>query len=305
MGKRKISKKMWPYLFALPFIVIYLVFNLFPIIYSFFMSLHEWNGVGDVTFAGFGNYIKLFTRDKLFWKSVTNTTLIMFFATPISIFGGLVLAYMLFNLRKGKRLFQTINFFPYITTPVAIGFIFSYLFDYSGGYINQLLVGTGILAEKFYWLNNPWSSRMVVILMIVWRNLGYFMTIYLAGMTAISPDVYEAAQIDGAGKIQTFFRITIPLLKNTSIFLILTSVIGGLQLFDEPYQLFSGWTAGIANVGGPEYSVLSVIWKFYDDSFKSNSKLGYGAAVSFALFLLIFIVSMLQLKFIDRKETKS
>lgn len=305
MGKRKISKKMWPYLFALPFIVIYLVFNLFPIIYSFFMSLHEWNGIGDVTFAGFGNYIKLFTRDKLFWKSVTNTTLIMFFATPISIFGGLVLAYMLFNLRKGKRLFQTINFFPYITTPVAIGFIFSYLFDYSGGYINQLLVGTGILAEKFYWLNNPWSSRMVVILMIVWRNLGYFMTIYLAGMTAISPDVYEAAQIDGAGKIQTFFRITIPLLKNTSIFLILTSVIGGLQLFDEPYQLFSGWTAGIANVGGPEYSVLSVIWKFYDDSFKSNSKLGYGAAVSFALFLLIFIVSMLQLKFIDRKETKS
>lgn len=296
---------MWPYLFALPFIVIYLVFNLFPIIYSFFMSLHEWNGIGDVTFAGFGNYIKLFTRDKLFWKSVTNTTLIMFFATPISIFGGLVLAYMLFNLRKGKRLFQTINFFPYITTPVAIGFIFSYLFDYSGGYINQLLVGTGILAEKFYWLNNPWSSRMVVILMIVWRNLGYFMTIYLAGMTAISPDVYEAAQIDGAGKIQTFFRITIPLLKNTSIFLILTSVIGGLQLFDEPYQLFSGWTAGIANVGGPEYSVLSVIWKFYDDSFKSNSKLGYGAAVSFALFLLIFIVSMLQLKFIDRKETKS
>jgi len=304
MKKKGISRKIWPYLFALPFVAAYLLFNLYPIIYSFYMSLQSWNGVSEIEFVGFDNYIRLFTRDKLFWKSVGNTVLIMCIATPISTFGGLVLAYLLFNLKKGKRLFQTINFFPYITTPVAIGFIFSYLFDYSGGYVNELLMTLGILDEKFYWLNHIWAARFVVILMIIWRNLGYFMTIYLAGMTAISSDVYEAAQIDGAGRFQSFFKITIPLLKNTSIFLALTSVIGALQLFDEPYQLFTGWTAGIANVGGPGYSVLSVIWKFYDDSFKSNSMLGYGAAVSFALFLLIFIVSMLQLKLVDRKETK-
>ena len=304
MKKKGISRKAWPYLFALPFIIAYLFFNLFPIIYSFYMSLHEWNGVGETNFVGIGNYVRLFTRDKLFWKSVGNTFLIMFFATPISVFGGLIIAYLLFNLRKGKRLFQTINFFPYITTPVAIGFIFAYLFDYSGGYVNQLLVTTGLLSNKFYWLNNVWSARLIVILMIIWRNMGYFMTIYLAGMTAISSDVYEAAQIDGAGKLQSFFKITIPLLKNTSIFLALTSVIGGLQLFDEPYQLFTGWGGGSANVGGPGYSVLTSIWKFYDDSFKSNSMLGYGAAVSFALFLLIFIVSMLQLKLVDRREGK-
>jgi ABC-type sugar transport system permease subunit len=138
--------------------------------------------------------------------------------------------------------------------------------------------------------------------MIIWRNLGYYMTIYLSGMTAISSEVYEAAKIDGATKIQIFFRVTIPLLKNTTIFLALTSVIGGLQLFDEPYQLFTGWTAGVVNVGGPKYSVLSVIWKFYDDSFKSNSMLGYGAAVSFSLFLIIFAVSLIQLKVMTRKE---
>jgi multiple sugar transport system permease protein/cellobiose transport system permease protein len=160
----------------------------------------------------------------------------------------------------------------------------------------------GLLREKYYWLEHVWSARTIVILMIIWRNLGYYMTIYLSGMTAISAEVYEAAKIDGASKIQIFFKITIPLLKNTTLFLALTSVIGGLQMFDEPYQLYTGWTAGVVNVGGPKYSVLTVIWKFYDDSFKSNSMLGYGAAVSFTLFLIIFAVSLLQLKFMTRKE---
>ena len=301
-GRRKISNKVWPLLFAAPFVITYLLFNLYPVIYSFVLSLHSWNGIGEKAFVGFGNYIKIFTRDVLFLKSVGNTVLIMAIATPTAIFSGLVLAYLLFNLKKGKRLFQTINFFPYITTPVAIGFIFSYLFDYSGGYVNQLMTTTGLLGDKYYWLEHVWSARTIVILMIIWRNLGYYMTIYLSGMTAISSEVYEAAKIDGASKIQIFFKITIPLLKNTTLFLALTSVIGGLQLFDEPYQLYTGWTAGVVNVGGPKYSVLTVIWKFYDDSFKSNSMLGYGAAVSFTLFLIIFAVSLLQLKFMAGKE---
>lgn len=301
-GRRKISKKVWPFLFAAPFVITYILFNLYPVIYSFILSLHSWNGIGEKAFIGFGNYVKIFTRDVLFLKSVGNTVLIMAIATPTAIFSGLVLAYLLFNLKKGKRLFQTINFFPYITTPVAIGFIFSYLFDYSGGYVNQLMTTAGLLREKYYWLEHVWSARTIVILMIIWRNLGYYMTIYLSGMTAISAEVYEAAKIDGASKIQIFFKITIPLLKNTTLFLALTSVIGGLQMFDEPYQLYTGWTAGVVNVGGPKYSVLTVIWKFYDDSFKSNSMLGYGAAVSFTLFLIIFAVSLLQLKFMTRKE---
>lgn len=300
--KKKIPRNVWPLIFAAPFIIAYLLFNLFPVIYSFVLSLHSWNGIGEKEFVGFGNYIKIFTRDILFRKSVGNTLLIMSIATPIAIFGGLVLAYLLFNLKKGKRLFQTINFFPYITTPVAIGFVFSYLFDYNGGYVNQLLTSLGIISEKYYWLEHVWSARAIVMIMIIWRNLGYYMTIYLSGMTAIPTEVYEAAKIDGASKFQAFFKVTIPLLKNTTVFLALTSVIGGLQLFDEPYQLYTGWTAGVVNVGGPKYSVLTVIWKFYDDSFKSNSMLGYGAAVSFSLFLIIFAVSLLQLRSLTRKE---
>lgn len=299
---RKKTSKIWPLIFAAPFVISYILFNLYPVIYSFMLSLHSWNGIGEKKFVGFANYIKLFTRDLLFKKSVANTALIMVIATPVALFSGLILAYLLLNMKKGKRLFQTVNFFPYITTPVAIGFIFSYLFDYSGGYVNQLLLAIGALQEKYYWLEHVWSARAIVILMIIWRNLGYYMTIYLSGMTAISSEVYEAARIDGATRLQIFFRVTIPLLKNTTVFLALTSVIGGLQLFDEPYQLYTGWTAGVVNVGGPKYSVLTVIWKFYDDSFKSNSMLGYGAAVSFALFLIIFVVSLLQLKIMTREE---
>jgi len=299
---RKKTNKIWPFIFAAPFVISYMLFNLYPVIYSFILSLHSWNGIGEKKFVGLANYIKLFTRDVLFKKSVGNTALIMVIATPVALFSGLILAYLLLNMKKGKRLFQTVNFFPYITTPVAIGFIFSYLFDYSGGYVNQLLLAIGALQEKYYWLEHVWSARAIVILMIIWRNLGYYMTIYLSGMTAISTEVYEAARIDGATKLQIFFRVTIPLLKNTTVFLALTSVIGGLQLFDEPYQLYTGWTAGVVNVGGPKYSVLTVIWKFYDNSFKSNSMLGYGAAVSFALFLIIFVVSLLQLKVMTRGE---
>ncbi len=203
-GRRKISNKVWPLLFAAPFVITYLLFNLYPVIYSFILSLHSWNGIGEKAFVGFGNYVKIFTRDVLFLKSVGNTVLIMAIATPTAIFSGLVLAYLLFNLKKGKRLFQTINFFPYITTPVAIGFIFSYLFDYSGGYVNQLLTTTGLLGEKYYWLEHVWSARTIVILMIIWRNLGYYMTIYLSGMTAISSEVYEAAKIDGASFLQNY-----------------------------------------------------------------------------------------------------
>jgi ABC-type sugar transport system permease subunit len=299
--KLKISKKMWPFIFAAPFVISYILFNLYPVIYSFILSLNSWNGISEKEFVGFANYTKILTRDVLFRKAVFNTFMIMFIATPTAIFGGLTLAYFLFNMRKGKQFFQTINFFPYITTPVAIGFIFSYLFDYSGGYVNQLMTSLGLLNEKYYWLEHVWSARGIVMLMIIWRNLGYYMTIYLSGMTAIPSEVYEAARIDGASKIQIFSKVTVPLLENTTIFLALTSVIGGLQLFDEPYQLYTGWTAGYVNVGGPKYSVLTVIWKFYDDSFKSNSMLGYGAAVSFLLFLIIFAISLLQLKYISKK----
>ncbi len=297
------KRNKWPVIFATPFLTAYGLFMLFPMLYSFYLSLFEYNGIVEKHFVGFSNYINLFTKDKLFLKSLFNTVFIMLISLPVNLILGLVVAYLLFSLVRGRRVFQVVNFLPYITTPVAIGFIFSYIFDWNSGILNGLLTHFGILEENYFWLQQPWSARLIVALMIVWRNFGYCMMIYLSGMTAIDQDIYEAAAIDGAGKLKTFFAIVVPLLKNVSVFLLITAMIGGFQMFDEPVQLYSGWSAASRSVGGPEYSVLTVIWKFYDDSFGSNTRLGYGAAIAYTLFLIIGACSLFSFFWSNRKDS--
>lgn len=300
-GSREQGLQKWPYLFALPFVLAFVVFQLYPLLYSFYLSLNDWNGIGDKTFIGFKNYVDLFTKDPLFYKSLYNTVVIMLMSLPLTLLFGIILAYLIFQLTKGQRFFQTANILPYITTPVAIGFIFSYLFDWQTGLLNLLLIKMGWLEEGFYWLQDPWTSRGVIALMIIWKNLGYFIAIYMAGMTAIPQDVYEAGRVDGASSFQMFRRITIPLLRNISVFLLVTSIIYSFQLFDEPKLLYGGWS-GSAQVGGPDNSALTVIWKFVDDSFISNTRFGYASAVAYSLFLIIVVFSLLSYKVTSSKE---
>ncbi len=297
------KRNKWPVIFATPFLTAYGLFMLFPMLYSFYLSLFEYNGIVEKHFVGLSNYIDLFTKDRLFLKSLFNTVLIMLMSLPVNLILGMVVAYLLFSLARGRRVFQVANFLPYITTPVAIGFIFSYIFDWNSGILNGLLTHFGILDENYFWLQQPWSARLIVAIMIVWRNFGYCMMIYLSGMTAINQDIYEAAAIDGAGRLKTFFAIVVPLLKNVSVFLLITAMIGGFQMFDEPVQLYSGWSAASRSVGGPEYSVLTVIWKFYDDSFGSNTRLGYGAAIAYTLFLIIGACSLFSFFWSGRKDS--
>lgn len=285
--------KIWPYLFCAPFLLAYALFNLFPTLYSLFLSFFEWNGIGQKNFVGLQNYITLFTQDKMFLKSLGNTAILMGLSTPITVALGLLLANVLFYVAKGRMLYQTINFFPYITAPVAIGFIFSYMFDWQSGYINQILTSIGVLEEPFFWLQSPWASRAIVVIMVVWRYLGYYMTLYLAAMTALPQNVYEAARVDGANRFVTFFRITVPLLKNMTVFLVITSMIGGLQMFEEPMLLFSGWAnMGNGAMGGPGNAVLTTVWKFYNDAFKMDSRLGYSSAIAYSLFFIIAAISI-------------
>ncbi|NHN35463.1 carbohydrate ABC transporter permease [Paenibacillus agricola] len=294
--------RLWPYLFALPFILSYLIFHFYPVIYSLFLSFHDWNGIGEKTFVGLKNYTDLLTKDPLFYKSLFNTAFIMLISIPVTILLGVVMAYVTFHLTFGKRLFQTVNFMPYITTPVAIGFIFSYMFDWQSGILNQLLIRLDLVTEGIYWLQEPFIARCVIALMFIWRHLGYFMAIYLAGMTAIPQDIYEAAKVDGSSGAHTLVTITLPLLRNISVFLIVTSVIGGFQLFDEPKLLYGGW--GANSVGGPDNAALTVIWKFIDNTFISDNRFGYGAAIAYTLFVIIIFFSMISYRLSAGKGEK-
>lgn len=302
----KVNKKHWPYIFLMPFFICYFVFNLYPVLFSFFVSLTNWDimSMGQTKFIGLINYIKLVTDDPYFIKSVWNTILFMIGYIPISLILGLLLAVSIFNLSKLKKTFQTLNFLPYITTPVAIGFIFSFLFNWSNGLINRLLEFLGLISGGINWLGNPDLARIVVILMIFWKNFGYYFIVYLAGLTSLPAELEEAATVDGASKWQTFYYITLPLLKPITLFLVVTSIIGGFQLFAEPMMLFGGGLGGGGSsiVGGPGRTALTTIWYFYDTAFSNSAKLGYGAAVSYTLFLFIMVFSFISFKLIYRRE---
>lgn len=288
----------WPTVFVAPFIICFLLFNLFPIIYSFGLSFTDWSGIGEKKFIGLGNYVRIFTKDITFLRSLGNTVYIMLLGFPLSIFLGLMLAAFLSNLKKFRNLFQTINFLPYITTPVAIGLVFTFLFDWNTGIINRVIVTLG--GTSINWLGNAKFAPLVIGFMIIWKCTGYYMALYLAGITGISEDIYEAAKIDGANAVKTFFKITVPLLKPITVFIILTSVIYALQLFDEPNLMFNVSTTSI--IGGPDRSCLTMVWNFYDIAFGSTARLGYGSAIASTLFAIIVVISVVGMKFMNGKE---
>ena len=153
----------------------------------------------------------------------------MLFSVPLQTIVGLLLANAVFSLKRTKRAFETIFFLPYIIAPIAIGAIFSNLFDWQYGYINEMLIKMGLIDEGIYFLQNETMTRVIIVMLQVWRHFGYCMVIYMAGMTAISPEIYEAARIDGANEWQLFSKITVPQLSNLTVFLIMTSIINGMQ----------------------------------------------------------------------------
>lgn len=283
------------YLFILPFFVLYGVFQAFPILYSLYLSFFQWDGIGEKAFIGFGNYAKLFTQDPYFFKSVGNTLLIMAGYLPITLILGLLLSVLLFDKKiKRKRFFQTTQFLPYIVVPVACGLLFMLLFDWGTGAVNRILIAVGLLDEGINWLGQPGTARFVLIFMQIWRMLGYVMTIYLSGLTNISPDLLEAAEVDGAKPWQVLTRIIVPLLKNVTLFLTVTSMIDGLQMFDAPKILFTTGQVG-ASIGGPQRSCLTPVWYLYDTAFGASrtADMGYGSAIAYGLFLCIMVFSII------------
>lgn len=295
--------------FIAPFFLIYCIFNFYPIAYSLFLSFQSWDGISAMRFVGFDNYVRIFTSDPYFIMSIKNTVIIMLIYVPLSVVLGLLLANAVSSRYVlGRRAFQVVNYFPYIITPVAIGLLFSILFDWSSGSVNQLLVDLSVIKEGINWLGRATPARLVIGTMLIWKYCGYCMMLYLAGINSISTDLFEAARIDGANTRQTFVYITIPMLRPITLFVSTTMIINGFQLFDEVKTLFGGsGTLGMASIGGPGRSCLTAVWNLYDTAFGFTSgaqRLGYGSAVAYGLFLFIMGVSLINYFLVQRKELK-
>jgi len=291
--------------FVIPFLLVFIVFNIYPILHSLRLSFFEWNGLSPMEPVGLGNYVRLFTSDPYFLKSVGNTLYVLVLYLPFTMLISLILASLLnHKLVKGKSLFQTAWFLPFIVAPVSIGYLFRVLFDWSTGAVNGILLNIGIINEGLNWLGSPKLAPLVLAFLMFWSFFGYITTLFLAGMTSIPAEIIEAAEVDGANYFQKLFKIIVPMLKPVLVFVSITQTIICLQLYDAAKVLVNPGMVGGA-IGGPGRSVLTAIWYMVDTSMGGSTgmpRMGYAAAITYGLFIITVIFSILNYKIISSKE---
>ena len=286
----KLSKKtrFFPYAMLLPTIVIFAVFMIYPILYSFYLSFTEFTG-GTYEFVGLRNYIELF-NDPVFYKALFNTFFYLIIQVPVMISLALLLAVLVEQkFIRGKGFFRMATFLPTITSLVAYSLVFKVLFNTNYGLINYIVEFFG--GEKIQWIYSAWPARASIIISITWRWVGYNMIILLAGIQAIPTEMYESPSLDGASFWQELFYITIPAIKPVILFTTITSTIGTLQLFDEPY---------ILTQGGPNYATITLGEYLYDNGF-TYLKFGFASALGYVMVIIIGLLSWLQFR-VNKEE---
>jgi cellobiose transport system permease protein len=289
----RLDTKLSPYLYVAPFFVLFGIFGLYPMVRTGWMSLHDWDLIGAHTFIGFDNYTAL-VRDEYFWNATVNTLGMFVVATVPQLILALFLANLLNRARlRGRTFFRMAIFVPNITSVAAVGIVFAMLFQRDFGVVNWVLSIVGV--DAIDWDAQRWSSWTAIALMVDWRWTGYNALILLAGMQAIPKDLYEAAAIDGAGQWRQFFRITLPMLTPTFVFVVILSTIGGLQLFTEPLVFGNGNMRG-----GTQREFQTLAMYMFEKGINSLNTAGYGAAIAFALFLMIAVVAIINFALVRR-----
>lgn len=278
--------------FLFPSYIVFIVFIFFPLVYSFYLSFFKYSllSYGSAKFIGLENYIKLI-HDSIFWVSLKNTFIFTLGTVIPSMAIGLFFAVILNEKLKLRNFFRTAYFIPVVTSLVAASIIWSLVLDSTdAGLVNALLLKLGIAPQA--WLSSSRWALFSVIVMNIWKNAGYVMLIYIAGLQGIPNQLYEAISIDGAGGLGKFFYITLPLLKPTTSFVFTTSMIGAFQVF-TPVYIMTG--------GGPGYSSNTIVNYLYQRGFQ-DFKMGYASTIAYALFLILFIMTMLQKKYLKADD---
>ena len=281
------------WIFLTPAALLILLMSFIPMIQAFLLSFKMGKG-NDLKPAApiFANYTRMFT-DTVFTQSIKNTFFYLIIQVPIMLVLALILASILNNRQlRFKGLFRTMIFLPCATSLVAYAIIFRTLFA-NDGLVNLVLVNLGILSTPYSFLTHATSAKIIIIIGLLWRWTGYNMVFYLSGLQNIEYSVYEAAKIDGASPVQTFFKITVPLLKPTILLTAIMSTNGTLQLFDESVNLTDG---------GPANAPITMSHYIYNMSFKYVPTFGYAAAMSFLILILVAILAFIQMKVGDKRD---
>lgn len=292
-AKKKSNLYAHEYRVAFMFVILpvigFLVFSLLPFLYSIYASLTDWNGLGRMNFIGMENFQKLI-HDPYFYKTMWNTLFLML-GIPIGLILSFALASALSRGIKGTTIFRTIYYIPVISSLAAISILWQWAYNGDFGLVNQVLDIFGIDGPN--WLQNPTTVKPAIILMTVWKGLGYSMLLYLAAIQSVPKTFYEAAELDGATAFQKFRNITWPMVKPVTFFLIVTNIIGGSQIFTEINIM--------TPTGGPEYSSATIVWYIWQKAFK-NWQMGYACSMALVLAVIVFAVTALQFWINSRSE---
>ncbi len=293
----RLSPRLAPYVLVSPFLLLFGVFGLFPLLFSLYLAFQTWEptaGLGAMQFVGFGNFV-FALGDEWFWKSLGNTGWLAVASGVPQHLIAIPLAVFIHNSFKHARDGVIGAYFlPYITSTVAIAIMFSSLFSTDYGLINQAIASL-FGGEPVDWLGQPENIKPVIAMIVFWRYLGFNVVLYLAALQTIPKDLYEAATMDGAGRLQQFFYITLPSLKPMIFFGVTLSVIGGLQLFEEPFILTGGR-------GGSDQAGMTTAIYLYRMAFDFND-FGAASAMSWLLFVVVALLTWLtNLAFAPRKS---
>jgi raffinose/stachyose/melibiose transport system permease protein len=278
--------------FLAPAIIVYTTFLLGPVLGSFFYSLTNWNGLYQtMDFVGLRNFVNLM-EDGVFAKAIRNTMVFTVFVVLIQNAIGVPLALAMDSRIRSKQVLKTLFFVPAILSPLVVGYTWTYIYEPQNGVLNTILRTVGLTGWEQSWLGDPQFALYSIVVMAVWQFSGYSMVIYLANLQTIPGDLYEAADIDGAGKWQQFKSITFPLLAPSITINIVLSSIGTLKAFDIIY---------VTTKGGPYYATETMTTLLFSTAF-TKSSFGYGTAMGVVMFFFVFIISLAQILLLRRRE---
>lgn len=302
--KRRLGPRysMYGYLFVAPFFIIFLIFQLYPLVYSVYLGFTDFAGLGkDVSFT-WENYAELF-EDTRFWYSIYNTFLIWIINFIPQIVFAFLFAAIFTSVRlkmRGSGAFKVIYFLPNILTATSVAVLFASMFTFKTGILDQILKATGIISDPNYDLSSdPTGARIVVAFIQFWRYFGSTMLTLAAGMLGINPTLYEAATVDGASKSRMFFSITLPLIRPIVLYTLVTSLLGGLQMFDIPQLFLNG---GPEMAGGGKFATETVAVYIYKLAFEGDRLIGYASAASVYLFIIAAVLSVLTFRMFRTKR---
>jgi multiple sugar transport system permease protein len=276
------------YAFLLPNIIGFLLFMLGPIVASLAMSLFRWDIFTVPTFIDWDNFIEIFSYGSGFWQYLANT-LFLSLSVPLGLVLALFLAIILNQPLRGMGFFKTVYFLPVVSSAIAVAIIWQWLLNKDFGLINTLLIKFGLAPVD--WLGTPLTAQISIVLMSIWKGLGYNILIYLAALQSIPDELYEAAHLDSATSWRRFVHITLPLLGPAHLFLFITGFISTFQLFGPIY---------VMTQGGPLKGTWSIVYEIWWKAFR-EFRMGYAAALSWILFAIIFVVTLLQWRYAGRK----